>query len=68
MNLSSKIYVAGHRGLLGSALVRRLRAGGYSNLVVRTRSELDLTEQLAVREFFVKERPEHVFHAAAKEK
>ena len=66
MNLSSKIYVAGHRGLLGSALVRRLRAGGYSNLVVRTRSELDLTEQLAVREFFVKERPEHVFLAAAK--
>jgi GDP-L-fucose synthase len=66
MNLSSKIYVAGHRGLLGSALVRRLRAGGYSNLVVRTRSELDLTEQQAVREFFVKERPEHVFLAAAK--
>jgi len=66
MNLSSKIYVAGHRGLLGSALVRRLRARGYSNLVVRTRSELDLTGQLAVREFFVKERPEHVFLAAAK--
>jgi len=43
MNLSSKIYVAGHRGLLGSALVRRLHARGYSNLVVRTRSELDLT-------------------------
>jgi GDP-L-fucose synthase len=66
MNLSSKIYVAGHRGLLGNALVRRLRARGYSNLVVRTHSELDLTEQLAVREFFVKERPEHVFLAAAK--
>src|SRR6202165_494666 len=66
MNLSSKIYVAGHRGLLGSALVRRLRARGYSNLVVRTRSELDLTGQLAVREFFAKERPEHVFLAAAK--
>ena len=66
MNLSSKIYVAGHRGLLGSALVRRLHARGYSNLVVRTHSELDLTEQLAVREFFVKERPEHVFLAAAK--
>src|ERR1700682_1894497 len=66
MNLSSKIYVAGHRGLLGSALVRRLHARGYSNLVVRTHSELDLTEQLAVREFFVKERPEHVFLAAAR--
>src|ERR1700732_2673335 len=66
MNLSSKIYVAGHRGLLGSALVRRLRAGRYSNLVVRTPSELDLTEQLAVRKFFAQERPEYVFLAAAK--
>jgi GDP-L-fucose synthase len=66
MKLSSKIYVAGHRGLLGSALVRRLRAGGYSNLVVRTHSELDITEQLAVRKFFAQERPEYVFLAAAK--
>ena len=66
MNLSAKIYVAGHRGLVGSALVRRLRAGGYSNLLLRERSEMDLTDQQAVRAFFAKERPEYVFLAAAK--
>ena len=66
MNLSAKIYVAGHRGLVGSALVRRLRAGGYSNLLLRDRSELDLTDQQAVRAFFAKERPESVLLAAAK--
>ena len=66
MNLSAKIYVAGQRGLVGSALVRRLRAGGYSNLLLRDRSELDLTDQQAVRAFFAKERPESVLLAAAK--
>ena len=66
MNRSSKIYVAGHRGLVGSALVRQLRAAGYSNLLVRSHGELDLTERQAVREFFVQERPQCVFLAAAK--
>src|SRR5229473_2989665 len=66
MNLSSKIYVAGHRGLMGSALVRQLRAARYTNLVVRTHGELDLTERQEVREFFAQERPEYVFLAAAK--
>ncbi len=66
MNHSSKIYVAGHRGLVGSALVRQLRAAGYSNLLVRSHDELDLTERQAVREFFAQERPEYVFLAAAK--
>ncbi len=66
MDLHAKIYVAGHRGLVGSALVRRLRAAGYSNLLLRGRNELDLTEQQAVRNFFSKERPEYVFLAAAK--
>jgi GDP-L-fucose synthase len=62
----SKIYVAGHRGLLGSAIVRRLRQEGYSNLLTRTSRELDLREQAAVRSFFDRERPEYVFLAAAK--
>src|SRR5216684_3413421 len=66
MNLSSKIYVAGHRGLMGSALVRQLRAAGYTNLVVRSHGELDLTERQEVREFFAQERPEYVFLAAAR--
>lgn len=66
MNLTSKIYVAGHKGLVGSALIRRLRAGGYQNLVTRDHSQLDLTDQPAVRDFFKKERPEYVFLAAAK--
>ncbi|HEY6443356.1 MAG TPA: GDP-L-fucose synthase, partial [Candidatus Acidoferrales bacterium] len=66
MNLTSKIYVAGHKGLVGSALMRRLRASGYQNLVARDHHELDLTDQLAVRDFFQKERPEYVFLAAAK--
>jgi GDP-L-fucose synthase len=61
----AKIYVAGHRGLVGSALVRRLETGGFGNLVLRTRHELDLTEQAAVRAFFATERPEFVFLAAA---
>jgi GDP-L-fucose synthase len=66
MNLKSKIYVAGHRGLVGSAIVRRLRELGYSNLVLRTRSELNLLNENEVAEFFSAERPECVFLAAAK--
>ena len=63
---SDKIYVAGHRGLAGSALVRRLRAGGYENLVLRTHAELELTDAVAVRRFFEAEHPQHVVLAAAK--
>jgi GDP-L-fucose synthase len=63
---SAKIYVAGHRGLAGSALVRRLRAAGYENLVLRTHAELELADAGAVRGFFESERPQHVILAAAK--
>lgn len=66
MNLQGKIYVAGHRGLVGSAIVRRLTAMGAKNLVLRTREELDLTDDRAVSTFFDGERPEYVFLAAAK--
>ncbi|MBI5626767.1 MAG: GDP-L-fucose synthase [Nitrosomonadales bacterium] len=66
MNHSSKIYVAGHRGLVGSALMRQLQAKGYSNLVTRTHAELDLTNQADVRDFFAAEKPEYVLLAAAK--
>lgn len=66
MEHSSKIYVAGHRGLVGSAIVRNLRAAGYVNLLTRTHDELDLTSQHAVEAFFANENPEHVFLAAAK--
>ena len=62
----AKIYVAGHRGLVGRALVRRLEAGGYDNLVTRTHADLDLTRQEAVEAFFENERPEYVFLAAGK--
>jgi len=62
----ARIYVAGHRGLAGSALVRRLQARGYHNLITRTRAELDLVEARSVREFFGRERPEVVLLAAAK--
>jgi GDP-L-fucose synthase len=62
----AKIYVAGHRGLVGSAIVRALRRAGYNNLVVRTRAELDLTQQAAVEKFFASELPRYVFLAAAK--
>ena len=65
MNPDAKIFVAGHRGLVGSALVRRLERAGYCNLVLRTHRELDLTDQAAVRAFFANERPDHVFLAAA---
>jgi len=63
---TARIYVAGHRGLAGSAILRCLQAQGYSNLVLRAHAELDLTEQDAVRNFFDKERPEYVFLAAGK--
>jgi len=66
MQHDSKIYVAGHRGLVGSALMRQLQANGYHNLVTRTHAELDLTDQAAVRDFFAEEKPEYVFLAAAK--
>lgn len=66
MNKDSKIYVAGHRGMVGSAIVRELKRQGYENIIVRTHSELDLTRQNATEEFFRKERPEYVFLAAAK--
>jgi len=66
MQSSSKIYVAGHRGMVGSAIVRRLQAEDHDNLVLRTRQELDLTDQHAVETFFASERPEYVFLAAAK--
>src|SRR3989338_1783967 len=66
MDKNSKIFVAGHRGLVGSAIVRRLLSGGYENLVFKTRSELDLTDQMAVDEFFGREKPEYVFLAAAR--
>jgi len=66
MESAAKIYVAGHRGLAGSALVRRLRAAGYENLVLRTHAELELTDAIAVRRLFEAERPQHVVLAAAK--
>ncbi|MGE5538447.1 MAG: GDP-L-fucose synthase family protein [Gemmatimonas sp.] len=66
MRIDSRIYVAGHRGLVGSAIVRRLQADGCRHLVMRSRAELDLTRQDAVERFFAQERPEYVFLAAAK--
>jgi len=66
MNKESKIFVAGHRGLVGSAILRKLQAEGYTNLVTRTRAKLDLRDQAAVNRFFEEERPEYVFLAAAK--
>jgi GDP-L-fucose synthase len=61
-----KIYVAGHRGMVGSAIVRRLQSAGYGNLVTRTHAELDLIDQAAVSEFMQKEKPDYIFLAAAK--
>jgi len=66
MNKSDKIYVAGHRGLVGSAIVRKLESEGYLNIVGRTSQQLDLTNQLAVKEFFTEEKPDLVFLSAAK--
>ncbi|MBO0930777.1 GDP-L-fucose synthase [Fibrella aquatilis] len=66
MEKDAKIYVAGHRGMVGSALVRHLKAIGYTNIVARTSSELDLRNQAAVADFFAQEKPDYVFLAAAK--
>ena len=66
MHIESKIYVAGHRGLVGSAIVRALQAKGFHNIVTRRKSELDLCNQEAVQNFFATERPKYVFLAAAK--
>ncbi|MBR7026872.1 MAG: GDP-L-fucose synthase [Bacteroidales bacterium] len=66
MERHSKIYVAGHRGMVGSAIVRELQRQGYDNIITRTHAELDLTRQAEVEEFFADERPEYVFLAAAK--
>lgn len=66
MSKSPKIYVAGHRGMVGSAIVRTLEAQGHSHIVTRTHAELDLTDQAAVREFFTTEKPNQVYLAAAK--
>ena len=66
MNKNAKIYIAGHRGLVGSALMRQLQTQGYSNIVTRTHCEMDLTNQALVAEFFATEQPEYVILAAAK--
>ncbi len=66
MNKNAKIYVAGHGGMVGSALIRKLQAEGYQHIVVRTSNELDLTNQAAVADFFAHEKPDYVFLAAAK--
>ncbi|MBR6060900.1 MAG: GDP-L-fucose synthase [Spirochaetales bacterium] len=66
MEKNAKIYVAGHRGLVGSAIVRALQAQGYNNIITKTHKELDLIDQKAVAEFFKTEKPEYVFQAAAK--
>lgn len=66
MEKNSKIYVAGHRGMVGSAILRQLQKQGYTNIVTRTHAELDLTSQQAVNEFFEAEKPKYVFLAAAK--
>lgn len=66
MNKDSKIFIAGHRGLVGSAIKSELEAQGYSNLITQTHSELDLSNQLKVEEFFARESPEYVFFCAAK--
>ncbi|MBL8216832.1 MAG: GDP-L-fucose synthase [Bryobacterales bacterium] len=66
MDNGARIFVAGHKGLVGSAIVRELRARGFTNLILRTRNEVDLTDRTAVNRFFVNEQPEYVFLAAAK--
>ncbi|WP_262509640.1 GDP-L-fucose synthase [Pontibacter virosus] len=66
MEKTSKIYIAGHRGMVGSAILRQLEANGHTNIITRTSSELDLRNQQAVQEFFETERPDYVFLAAAK--
>ena len=66
MEKNSKIYIAGHRGMVGSSIVRKLEKEGFTNVLIRTSSELDLCNQQAVNDFFAKEKPEYVFLAAAK--
>ena len=66
MDKNAKIYVAGHNGMVGSAIVRELRRQGYNNIVVRTHKELNLIDQVATEKFFENEKPEYVFLAAAK--
>ena len=66
MEKTSKIYIAGHRGMVGSAIARKLQSSGYTNIITRTSSELDLRNQQAVQDFFEEEKPEFVFLAAAK--
>ena len=66
MNSNSKIYIAGHKGLVGSALVKVLKDQGYTNVIGRSRSEMDLTNQEQVEHFFSQDKPEYVFLAAAK--
>lgn len=66
MNKDSKIYVAGHRGMVGSALVRKLKSRGFNNIITRTSKELDLKRQSQVEDFFAEEKPQYVFLAAAK--
>ena len=66
MGSDSKIFVAGHNGLVGSAIVRYLESNGHTNIITKSREELDLTDTIAVKEFFMKEKPEYVFLAAAK--
>ena len=66
MNKNAKIYVAGHRGMVGSAIVRELQRQGYNNIITRTHKELDLCRQENVEKFFAEEKPEYVFLAAAK--
>jgi len=66
MNKDAKIYIAGHRGLVGSAILKKLKAEGFSNFVLKTHAELDLIDASAVASFFAEEKPEYVFLAAAK--
>mgnify|MGYP001796015754 CR=1 FL=1 len=66
MNKNAKIYIAGHRGMVGSAILRKLQNEGFHNFVVKTSSELDLRNQVAVSDFFAEEKPDYVILAAAK--
>ena len=66
MKVDSKIYIAGHNGLVGSAILRSLKASGFKNILIRDHKELELTDQLATSNFFKTEKPEYVFLAAAK--